>query len=223
MKRLFSLLVVFSLSVSAQTISITFEPDALHGAPPNGGASGFMIDGGLVVTASHVLPSIYPSLKDGYMKANGTPLTLVCYDKVADYAILKPRGEVPSARPLSFHPNVRKGMEYTASYSDKKGISYPVSHSIGVMYEVPLSLQAKGVVLDIAPVNIRDENMKLHSTEWKFIITGADGAKPGFSGGPVLSDGKVIGIVISGENGAWGAISHVDNLKKLLAKPECRP
>ena len=221
----FSILLLSSVfcafPVNAQTLQITVDLQTLSGFPDGGHGSGFVVDSGLVVTSSHVIPAIYPSLKKGVIKANGVPMELVCYDNVMDLALLRPDVPIPSIHALQLHDNVKIGMEYVANYSSDRGVFAPVPHS-SLAYEMPLSLVAKGTILDIVSIRIREADNTIRETDVKFIVTGNDSAKTGFSGGPVISNGKVIGIVTAGEAGSYGILSHVDNLKKLLQRKDCQ-
>lgn len=224
--RFFLGLIIFcsTFSIFAQTIRITDERKTLSGVPLTSHGSGFVIKNGLVVTASHMIPDDYPSLREGMLRANGVPIRLLCYDNIADIAILKPESKISNTIPLELEDNVKKGTVYTGSYSNDKGITMALSHSLGDSYEVPLHLKSKGNILDIVPIKIRTVENNIKETLMKMLITPNDGTKGGFSGGPVISvsSGKVIGIVMGGENGSFGFLSHVDNLKLLLSRPECQ-
>ena len=156
--RIFLLLLTCGSSVHAgPTLQIKNQLQTLSGVPENRSiGSGFMIENGLVVTASHVISPIYPSLPKGTMTVNNVPLTLVCYDNIMDVALLRPDASIPGAQFLQLHNNVKIGMEYIAVYDNNDGIIMPIPHSVGQLLEMPLSLLAKGIVLDIVRANVRN-------------------------------------------------------------------
>ena len=157
------------------------------------GGSGFLVEGGYVVTASHVVglnTVLAVVFSDGEEHEN---VPVAAQDRSADLAFLGPIDTSAPPLSLSFSTTMREGdVVYSAGY---RGLGWSLSVNRGG-YD-GRSISDAGVT-------------QLHSTA---------GAPRGMSGGAIMNgNGEVVGVLIGGgDNGSFGPTSDIvlDGLEKI--------
>jgi len=143
-------------------------------------ASGFLVEGHLIVTAAHVVDGAR-SIRL-VLGSQSTSASIVGIDRVGDIALLRAPVELAGHLFLFADGRPRKGDEVT-------GLGYP--------------LDADSVVATQGRVSGLDMAVKLDPVSRTDMIQTDAGLNPGNSGGPLISmDGSVVGIVSIGNKEA---------------------
>jgi S1-C subfamily serine protease len=209
----------------AQHVSVTYAIPQLSGEPEEGGGTGFLLSRSerIVVTGYHVIPESYPALKSGGLKVNGVVATLLCSWKEADIAFLKLQGDLVDVPELPLDPKPKVGMQYESGMTSDYLMTIRLSHdSQNSLVSLGGSLRSRGSVVAISEAMLRlSDGGKRPTGAWYLITDTA--SKEGFSGGPAVSNGKVIGIQQGVSRvGSYGALSSSVNIEKMRNRPDCK-
>jgi S1-C subfamily serine protease len=162
------------------------------GCPPNTAhGTGVVIEGGLILASAHVVKGATEITVE--TAAGSTTATVVAFDPTMDLALLRPTTTMPHALPLSDGPGVEIERGTPAH-------AYVFRDDAVVVLEVEIR----------RPVNIRTEDIYIEGETLRpgFEI-GAD-IDAGDSGGPVVVDGEVVGVVWARSNQAADRAYAVD-------------
>lgn len=209
-----------------QHVSITWEMAQMSGDPIKGSGTGFLLsrEKGLVVTAYHVVPNIYSDItkQSLALKANGVLASLKCFWKEADVALLQLEGSLNGVEEMPINASPAIGMSYKSGMTSDRLMILDLPHdAAGRRVVIGGSLQSQGTVLQISEAKLLELNGAASPTGAEYLVTDTP-SKQGFSGGPAISDGKVIGIQQSISTiGSYGALSSAKNIERMLSNPKC--
>ena len=178
----------------------------------------------LWATAYHVIPDVYPALKEdgGYLRINDSVAKLVCASSVADVAILETESvSADSTEAVLAKPEV--GQDVFAIMGGGLVSFGTLIHTTAGMNALLTTADQrfKAQIQSVFEARLHNGTLNPEFTgKWFFSLDKA--VRTGFSGGGMMNeDGKTVGLAAT-ISGGVSYITSSENIKNLLKSEDCK-